>query len=182
MTCRICLEDDDLISPCKCSGTAAYVHEECLVKWMNVSGRSDCEICKHEYVFEEVEERQCVVCPKWSLESPYTSFLFFFILFGAPWTCLLFGFNPEMSFFACNIVYLWLVLCHSKLENILQLSVFWKLSFGFGECVIAFMYKDWFFVYIEGISVLTLFICVYIHLVQIQSKQLVYYIYTEGAS
>jgi len=182
MTCRICLEGGDLISPCKCSGTAAYVHEECLVKWINVSGRTDCEICKYEYTFEEVEERRCVVCPKWSLESPYSSFLFFFILFGAPWGCILFAFDTEMSFFACNIVYFWLIFSHSKFKNILELSVFWKIAFSCAECVVAFLYHEWFFVYIECISALTLLICVYIHLVQTQSKQLVYYIYTEGAS
>ena len=44
MTCRICLDEGDLISPCLCTGTAAYVHEECLLKWLNMSGRTDCEI------------------------------------------------------------------------------------------------------------------------------------------
>ena len=32
--CRICLDKyEELISPCKCSGTGAYVHESCLQTW-----------------------------------------------------------------------------------------------------------------------------------------------------
>ena len=46
MACRICLEEDGkLISPCACKGTTAYVHEECLVKWLQSVDRTTCEIC-----------------------------------------------------------------------------------------------------------------------------------------
>lgn len=45
MTCRICYEDGDLISPCACTGTMAHVHKECLEKWIAVSHRSTCELC-----------------------------------------------------------------------------------------------------------------------------------------
>ena len=34
--CRICLESNnshDFITPCRCSGTAGVVHEQCLQKW-----------------------------------------------------------------------------------------------------------------------------------------------------
>ena len=48
MTCRICLDEGDLIQPCNCTGTTAYVHEECLMKWLNISDRRDCEICKFD--------------------------------------------------------------------------------------------------------------------------------------
>lgn len=38
--CRICLgdeedQDNDLICPCKCSGTMQYIHNECLREWLN---------------------------------------------------------------------------------------------------------------------------------------------------
>ena len=39
--CRICLgeeeedEDNELIYPCKCSGTCRYIHVHCLREWMN---------------------------------------------------------------------------------------------------------------------------------------------------
>lgn len=50
MSCRICLESDGtLISPCACKGTAGYVHEKCLLKWIEESKSYECEICKVEY-------------------------------------------------------------------------------------------------------------------------------------
>lgn len=62
MTCRICLDEGDLIQPCNCTGTTAYVHEECLIKWLTISDRRDCEICKFEYEIIEVEEEKKVGC------------------------------------------------------------------------------------------------------------------------
>ena len=34
-----------MISPCACTGTMAYVHKECLEKWITFSQRSTCELC-----------------------------------------------------------------------------------------------------------------------------------------
>ena len=42
MTCRICLEECDEETACACN---AFVHKECLEKWLEISGRDDCEIC-----------------------------------------------------------------------------------------------------------------------------------------
>lgn len=57
--CRYCYSSDDvvdLISPCKCTGTARYIHQTCLLKWINmnesVSGKFTCEICHTEYIIE----------------------------------------------------------------------------------------------------------------------------------
>jgi len=53
--CRICLESEpsNFISPCKCSGTNAYVHEACLKKWINITdlieARTLCQQCKIAY-------------------------------------------------------------------------------------------------------------------------------------
>lgn len=45
--CRICQSrgEEVLISPCKCAGSAKWVHESCLVKWFQVSQTSSCELC-----------------------------------------------------------------------------------------------------------------------------------------
>ena len=64
MSCKICLEDTGtLISPCKCKGSSAYVHSECLEEWLNVSKRTSCEICQHEYQLKDTYkcnvERMC---------------------------------------------------------------------------------------------------------------------------
>lgn len=58
IACRYCFEDDSslhLITPCKCSGSLKYVHEECFLKFLNSklesylwSNEIRCEICKHE--------------------------------------------------------------------------------------------------------------------------------------
>lgn len=58
ISCRYCFEDDNslhLITPCKCSGSLKYVHEECFLKFLNSklesylwSNEIKCEICKHE--------------------------------------------------------------------------------------------------------------------------------------
>ena len=87
MTCRICLEDGDLICPCKCSGTSAHVHAECLKRWLDVSGRTSCEICKHEFA-KEVVVSECNVCPRVSLSEKHVEnnllvvvgFIMFFLL------------------------------------------------------------------------------------------------------
>ena len=52
--CRICLETGEaLISPCRCVGSMAFVHEECLRVWLlSRSGepvQAKCEICEHKY-------------------------------------------------------------------------------------------------------------------------------------
>lgn len=55
--CRICLDEsptpDEMIAPCLCSGTAMYVHEECLNHWREASPNplalTKCLICKTNY-------------------------------------------------------------------------------------------------------------------------------------
>lgn len=50
--CRICLGSDEisnLITPCACTGTQKYVHEECLKTWLLNKKEEDlchCEICQ----------------------------------------------------------------------------------------------------------------------------------------
>ena len=48
--CRICQSDGEetLISPCKCSGSAKWVHESCIVKWFQISETSSCELCARD--------------------------------------------------------------------------------------------------------------------------------------
>ncbi|CAN6597984.1 hypothetical protein TRVA0_001S05138 [Trichomonascus vanleenenianus] len=60
-TCRICYGTDEdspveygrLISPCKCAGTAKYVHLMCLQDWRKTSPTQNsfyqCDVCKYRY-------------------------------------------------------------------------------------------------------------------------------------
>ena len=58
--CRICLEEsDNLIKPCKCSGTQNYVHQECIEKWRSYNTNNEnffrCQECLANYELEEVD-------------------------------------------------------------------------------------------------------------------------------
>ena len=48
-TCRICYEPCEQTSPCKCTGSMKYVHQECLDKWIRISGRRTCELCREPF-------------------------------------------------------------------------------------------------------------------------------------
>jgi hypothetical protein len=55
--CRICLEENlernDVIVPCKCSGTQKYVHKRCLNEWRTINRNNrlyhKCQLCNTEY-------------------------------------------------------------------------------------------------------------------------------------
>ena len=53
MSCRICFEDCDEPTQCLCKG---YVHQACLDRWLDISGRHNCEICLHPLRDEMQEE------------------------------------------------------------------------------------------------------------------------------
>ena len=51
MPCRICLEDappETMMTPCKCSGTSAYIHPECLTLYFGHYPDRLCRVCRTE--------------------------------------------------------------------------------------------------------------------------------------
>ncbi|KAF4374053.1 hypothetical protein F8388_007959 [Cannabis sativa] len=56
--CRICRNpadsDHPLRYPCACSGSIKYVHQDCLLQWLNHSNARQCEVCKHAFSFSPV--------------------------------------------------------------------------------------------------------------------------------
>eukprot|EP00897_Mesotaenium_endlicherianum_P009194 jgi/Mesen1/8302/ME000451S07505 len=56
--CRICRtpgdESNPLYYPCACSGSIKYVHQDCLLQWLNHSNTRSCEVCKHAFSFSPV--------------------------------------------------------------------------------------------------------------------------------
>ena len=68
--CRYCLcndSDEDLVAPCRCKGSAKYVHKKCLQEWFNkrnnrvvIPGAFNqfnflCEICHTNYKFKQTK-------------------------------------------------------------------------------------------------------------------------------
>ncbi|ESQ47885.1 hypothetical protein EUTSA_v10020048mg [Eutrema salsugineum] len=56
--CRICRSpegpDNPLRYPCACRGSIKYVHQECLLLWLNLRGYKQCEVCRRSYSFVPV--------------------------------------------------------------------------------------------------------------------------------
>lgn len=56
--CRVCRSsataDEPLFHPCKCSGSMKFVHQSCLEEWLQHSGKSDCDICKQQFIFSPI--------------------------------------------------------------------------------------------------------------------------------
>ena len=52
--CRVCRcndGDEILYAPCMCKGSISYVHQSCLLQWLEVSGKKSCELCSYPYHF-----------------------------------------------------------------------------------------------------------------------------------
>ncbi|KAJ8917715.1 hypothetical protein NQ315_005164 [Exocentrus adspersus] len=55
VACRICYDndkDEELINPCRCRGTVAFVHRTCLEIWLAESNTTKCELCHQEFKTE----------------------------------------------------------------------------------------------------------------------------------
>jgi putative AlgH/UPF0301 family transcriptional regulator len=95
--CRICLEVEEekgMISPCKCSGTQKFVHEECLRKWQRTIVDN---AMKFPEMYEFREANRCNVCKSpyshplpflWSSFQAFFSFLGFFHRYWLPFVTL----------------------------------------------------------------------------------------------
>lgn len=90
--CRICMEPDstdNMIYPCRCSGTSKYVHKNCLNQWRTLSSNREafykCFECNYRYIIRNREQPPSVFDKCMNCFSEYIAvFLFFniFIIFG----------------------------------------------------------------------------------------------------
>ena len=68
--CRICLDAepvDQLISPCECRGSQAFVHISCLQQWIlrtAGAGLTYCELCRHAYHLKCESRMTIRFCPR----------------------------------------------------------------------------------------------------------------------
>eukprot|EP00126_Sphaerothecum_destruens_P006027 Sdes_comp19176_c0_seq1m9976 len=56
--CRVCRSegssDNPLFYPCVCTGSIRYIHQECLMKWLQHSRTTKCELCHHPFSFSPI--------------------------------------------------------------------------------------------------------------------------------
>jgi len=56
--CRVCrcegTHDNPLFYPCLCSGSIKYIHQDCLVQWLQHSKKKYCELCNHPFTFSPI--------------------------------------------------------------------------------------------------------------------------------
>ncbi|KAI5820892.1 hypothetical protein BZA77DRAFT_367849, partial [Pyronema omphalodes] len=56
--CRICRSEgtpqEPLYHPCKCSGSIKFVHQDCLMEWLQHSQKKYCELCKTPFTFTKI--------------------------------------------------------------------------------------------------------------------------------
>ncbi|KAK4475576.1 hypothetical protein MN116_000853 [Schistosoma mekongi] len=56
--CRVCRCEGTalrpLFHPCLCTGSIKYIHQDCLVRWLEYSKRNTCELCNHQFTFTRI--------------------------------------------------------------------------------------------------------------------------------
>ncbi|XP_068195971.1 E3 ubiquitin-protein ligase MARCHF6-like [Antennarius striatus] len=56
--CRVCRAegslDKPLYYPCVCTGSIKFIHQECLLQWLEHSRKEYCELCQHKFEFTPV--------------------------------------------------------------------------------------------------------------------------------
>ena len=73
--CRICHDTKSdnvtpLISPCRCTGSSALVHQACIENWLTLSGRESCDLCNYRLpVYKTLKPIREVSCTLISLAS-----------------------------------------------------------------------------------------------------------------
>lgn len=151
MTCRICLESDGtLISPCACKGTAGYIHEDCLLKWINESESYECEICKIEYSRSETcgcsptkYIAACFQCKNNDDLHVFRMSIAFFM-----WSAILYAFINLKEYILFSIILTSVVIitsivyCWSNTDvSFPNVIMQWKIAVGIPAILALFMYE-----------------------------------------
>lgn len=188
MTCRICLEEGDLIQPCNCRGSSAHIHKECLIKWLRVSERTDCEICKFQYEIVDVEETKIVACPTCSFGDSNSANVIVILIGIFGHFVMMFFVSAQMLqstteelFIYANMLQGFMILfLHSKIRP-REVIVFWKICSSTCLLLASFINAEWRFFYFEAILTAILSLYTYIYLVS-EHKETVRYINIEDRS
>lgn len=106
--CRFCQSSEPigpLIRPCKCSGSQAYVHVDCLNQWRATSktARTKCPVCRFKYItknktYTALVSRSLISHPRLlGLASSLSAYIIIFIL-GAFLVCIPTGMHSSGGF------------------------------------------------------------------------------------
>ena len=107
--CRICLENDnldDLISPCRCSGTSKWVHRKCLEEWRNESNniraKKYCMECNYKYkvTLNHPLEFYNINC---CINRNPLSYILFVFLIAYPISYIFYGFDQYNNYLSVKI-------------------------------------------------------------------------------
>lgn len=183
MQCRICLEEEgDMIQPCKCKGSTANVHPECLERWLEVSQKNECEICKHEYEMNTSVEFKWTLCP--SCDCKNTSFMLFgsVLLFVCQTYALFRDYDILLVFLLTNVVQGVLVHMYMHRINPIPTLCMWKFCSTLVFILYTVIKDDWLYVIYDGSITLGVWVFSYLFLVYMQSWQRVTYIYYDEQS
>ncbi len=179
-SCRICLEEEGfMIQPCMCKGTAKDVHPECLMKWLSISGKKECEICKHPYEINDAVEFICTPLPKirFSENEWFTVFICTFMLFTMQTFILFAAYDPLLVLLGVAVAQIFLL--YLLQDNIYPLPTWclWKIFSTLSFVVTNIMYNTWLYAIYEGVLTSILMTYTYAFLVYTQSHHHIRYIY-----
>ena len=144
--CRICLETGgEMIQPCDCSGSAALVHKDCLVKWLKISKRTSCEICLFEYLIVEKDPpKECkgFFSDDFDMEK--------MVIFSG-FCCMIpicpFGYYMGLTvvdiYFTANVLWVISILMVMRRVRIMPTLTFWKFCLTFGCLIVSFESDVW---------------------------------------
>lgn len=136
-TCRICFEPGELIQPCNCK--TSFIHEECLLKWLNTSRRTNCEICLFEYniKFKKLPKPPVLLFSDDPVFNRNITILGLFGLFPIPPFAFYLGSDALDIYYAINIIFIVLVFAYIRYVKIFQTLGFWKLCLTAGFTIVA---------------------------------------------
>ena len=155
-----------MIKPCLCKGTTAFVHKECLLKWLDVSNSKKCEICHFEFRYKQNVH---VSCPHsdgiFARDVPTRRMITVLGIVFCFFTQIVGMVFPDMLFaaYVCTNITLFcfvvLSQCFCNDFHIIETVAYWKWCTFFSLLCLTFMFGDILYTKIDAAiaTVLTIF-------------------------
>ena len=158
--CRFCLEQQEvnnpLIKACRCSGSVAFVHSSCLVKWATLHPNPDlqlrCCICLTDYLCSYSHEEEVML----SEDSPihefftqpilYVGLTHYFFIFWPILNDVLIPLFYKMYFISIQYIYFYLLYSHLHIKNksrYLKVAITWRRSLNIIPYIAACIATYW---------------------------------------